>query len=337
MSDAPTSDVTGEREDDNEGSAIRDACPCHDEQPASYRITGQPDMPVLWLDTHAVSNIADALNNEKDDDESKRNRRVIEKLTELRQDGTIFSFESDQLYEIESSPTRVRRCLDVLSLLSQGARTSYHHVRREQVRVGMEAHLQRQLETAIEWCSAFDGDPFEDHSVAGKFFVRARFEPDDEEIARRRTMYGTIAAEWEKLRQSTRGGSFNDRFTERLNTERLGVFETLSHRINEAIDRTAAPDGDVAGIVAGRYEMFLGPLRDWQSMGGDNLLGMLEFFRCSHHTELPLIDIWSHLAAWRIVGSEPVSPSDVMDIHHISAFMPHCTHMVLDKSMINAV
>uniref|UniRef100_UPI003568D3EB hypothetical protein n=1 Tax=Gemmatimonas sp. TaxID=1962908 RepID=UPI003568D3EB len=90
-------------------------------------------------------------------------------------------------------------------------------------------------------------------------------------------------------------------------------------------------------IVAGRYEMFLGHLRDWQSMGGDNLLGMLDFFRCSHHTELPLIDIWSHLAAWRIVGTETFSPSDVMDIHHISAFMPYCTHMVLDKSMINAV
>lgn len=174
-------------------------------------------------------------------------------------------------------------------------------------------------------------------ATADVYFVRARFEPDEEELTRRRTTYETISAEWENLRRSSPGGPFRDRFAERLECERLGMFEPLSHRIDEYMERTDAPDGDVAGILAGRYEMFLGPFRDWQSMGGGSLLGMLDFYRFSHHNELPLVDIWSHLAAWKIVGSEPISPSDIMDIHHISGCMPYCTHMVLDKSMINAV
>ena len=294
-------------------------------------------MPVLWLDTYAVSNIADALHNSKDDAESTRNREIIERLTALRQAGAIFSFESDQLYEIESAPPRVRRCLDVLALLSQGAQTSYHDVRREQVWAGMEAHLQKQLETTIEWRTAFHGDPFADHSVAGKFFVRARFEPDNEEIARRRTTYENISTEWEKLRQEDRVGEFKDRFVKRLDTERLGKFEALSHQMVEALDRAATPDGVAAGVLDGNDGLFLVPLHAWKSMGGTNVLDMLDFYRCSHHSELPINDIWSHLAAWRLVGAETVSPSDIMDIHHISAFLPYCTHMVLDKSMINAV
>jgi hypothetical protein len=75
----------------------------------------------------------------------------------------------------------------------------------------------------------------------------------------------------------------------------------------------------------------------WRRLGGEGLVDLVDFYYSPFYFDLPYVDIESRLSAWRISGGEEIKTGDVMDIHHISGFMPYCTHMVLDRSMINAV
>ncbi len=102
----------------------------------SYAIEGQPSIPVIWLDTHAVSDLAVASGRDEVDE---RREAIREQLLQLRRSVEVFSFESDQMVEIEVVEHRIDHCARLLSDLSQGVTTSYLTVQRVQRQIGMTA------------------------------------------------------------------------------------------------------------------------------------------------------------------------------------------------------
>jgi hypothetical protein len=78
------------------------------------------------------------------------------------------------------------------------------------------------------------------------------------------------------------------------------------------------------------------PLAYWQVAGGVGFDDMYEFYGSPYYLRLPSVEISLELVTQKVIAGEPIKPSDVMDINNISALLPYCTHMVLDRSMINA-
>jgi len=81
------------------------------------------------------------------------------------------------------------------------------------------------------------------------------------------------------------------------------------------------------------------PLILWKHYGGeeDALRGLYNFYGSEHYKTLPYISISSEMWAHLLVAGQAIRPSDVMDVRHISTFLPYCHVMVIDGSMIELV
>ena len=145
-----------------------------------YQVVGAPAVPVIWFDTHAVSELAEAVASNRCDQQRPLLRDLHRRIVELRQANRIVVLETDQMYEVERRPDLVKRCVEMLTQLSQGARSSYTTVQRRQLEVGMTTRLACRSRAEIAWSTCWEHDPFADHSVnifGGSVIVRTRFQP----------------------------------------------------------------------------------------------------------------------------------------------------------------
>jgi hypothetical protein len=61
-----------------------------------YSIQARPELPVIWLDTHAIAQMATARARPGEDRVNVYLRELYDRLVQLRKEGEVFSFESDQ-------------------------------------------------------------------------------------------------------------------------------------------------------------------------------------------------------------------------------------------------
>ncbi len=305
-----------------------------------YQIINKPHVPIVWLDTHAISQVALALYKPTEEPSNAYRRRLYKQLVELRKAGKIFSFESDQLTEIEIRPELVKKATDVLTHTSQGIHTYYRHPERMQFQIAIKAHIEQNELPEIEWRTAFiGGDPMREQSV-GRFFVRAHFEPKPEEIADRKRVNNAIADEWEKLRTELVKQKIpeNRRRELQFQNELLAgqrVFIEILAKLAAQQKSGIAPTDDEFWAA---LEVVGTPATLWKNYGGkDGTKGIIQFYGSDHYKSIPYVAISSEMSAHKIVSGEIIKPSDVMDVHNISAFLPYCTVMVLDRAMIHIV
>ena len=299
-----------------------------------YSVTERPEVPVVWLDSHAISDIASAVRRGSPAELID----TWELMSALRRSGRLFSFESDQLYEIERKPSLVDSCTTILTHLSQGISTSYLHANDQEIRTGMTTALASDASAELRWSSIFRDDPFKDTTVDG-LLVRADFLATEDDRRRRRDGAELVASEWEDIRQHylALGLQVQERRRRAFDREQLGVHEALTHMTRLA-QSYWNPDGhDPSEEESGAVSSLAPRLADWRHLGGGGIADMLDFYKSDYFLNLPHVSISSWITAQRIAGGERIKPSDVMDIHHIASFMPYCTHMVIDKAMINAV
>lgn len=321
-----------------------ECCAQHDVGRATveYRIVGVPDVPVVWFDTHAVSELAEAVASDRADQQRPLLRELHRRVVELRQANRIVVLETDQMYEVEHVPRIARRCSEMLTQLSQGARSSCTTVQQRQFEIGMRTHLARQAQRDIDWSTCWEDDPFADHSVhafGAQVFVRVRVEPSTEQLALRRATADKIAAQWEQRRAAQQGirRPRAQRLQEQIAVERTGQLQVVRKLVEDAYARIDSGEPFTGEELDIQNGLVSAPLRIWRTLGGVDLADMIDYYASPHHQELPFVDIASRLAAGRITGNETIKPSDWTDIKNIAAFLPYCTHMVLDKAMIEAV
>ncbi|MGB8858304.1 MAG: hypothetical protein WCC60_03560 [Ilumatobacteraceae bacterium] len=243
-----------------------------------YEIVGTPDVPVIWFDTHAVSELAEAVASDRDDQQRPLLRELHRRLVELRKANRIVVFETDQMYEVERVPSIARRCSEMLVQLSQGARSSYTTVQRRQREVGMVTRLASGSQAEIPWSTFWKNDPFADHSVdifGGSVFVRVRFEPSKDELAARRRTGEKIAEAWEQLRTQGRADRRPQlqRLAEQVAAERSGHLDAINHLVRNAFrhidsrESFAPEELDVQNAVVSIRTLTLDPEHQYQPTG----------------------------------------------------------------------
>ncbi len=299
----------------------------------------KPAMPVLWLDTHAIANIALALDKPKSDNTNIYLRKLFEKIVKLRLEKKIISFESDQLTELEVRPELLRTTTKVLSQTSQGLVTHYQLPMKAQERLAMQSALGSVSTCNVAFQTAFHDDPMLDQTVDG-LIISARMRKSADAIVETQQTNKSISEIWEQMRVANAAEHEPEKIRiakhaklEALTTKKM--FESVFKR-SMALADTQQPttEEDIFQYL----EIVKMPGIIWQQLGGSNSAkGISDFYSSDYYLELPFLDIQSKLTAYKITGTEKIKPSDVMDIHNISAFMPYCNLMVLDKAMIHAV
>lgn len=289
----------------------------------------RPGVPVIWLDTHAITDLLEAQEQANPTAADRGLRSLFDRLLELRRARRIFIFETDQIYEIEGRPELVEGSSRILSQLSQGVRTNYRTVLQNQTIQAIDSLVAGFDDVVLPFRTAFDTDPFAAQQT-GRFIIRAHRAPSTDEINERTVHAEDLAGQWEHLRShADRKIPFAKRREARRQIELVGHQDAIRQVVAEGPRR----------VLDGRWiDRVSSPFAMWRNRGGeDSIDAFVAFFGSDHYTALPFVQVYSALAAHIISSSQPIRRGDVMDLNHIAAAMPYCTHMVLDRSMIAAV
>lgn len=302
-------------------------------------VVSKPDIPVLWLDTHAVSNLAYAMSVPDDGNtDNGYKRRIYRRIVKLREAGRLMFSEADQLYEIAIRPELVASSKSILTAMSLGVKTSGDFIRDTQDQIAMKAYLRGGEEAIINWVSAFFDDPFEDKPQGG-FYIRADMGLTKSQVEAKKALNTSIAGEWEKLRKQYALERLTEkqRREKQTNRELMGQHKTFEMLLHRWAERGGLPSDVQSDEFWQEYNVLLVPLATWKRFGGKGLRDLSEFYRSYYYIKLPHVDIWSRLAGQKIVVGEPVRRGDVVDMHNIANFLPYASMMVLDAAMIHLV
>lgn len=294
----------------------------------------RPEISVIFLDTHSITDIAYALKNPTD--ENKKIRDVYEKMIKLVDQKKILIYEADQMYEIGIRKELVDDSTTVFARLTRGLHTSKDVVEERQHVIGMKSFIKGEKFVEIPFESAFVGDPFEDRTIGGMVLTVNMLTL--QMVKDRKLLNESIAEELELLRLKY----IQEKVPEKARRERQteaefnGYAATYRTILARYVNRGTEPTDEAEFWQ--ELNILKRPYSQWKLLGGKpDPVMLIDFYSSEFYKNLPHVDIWSRLAGQKIIIGEPVRRGDVADLHNIEHFMPYSHIMVLDRAMIGLV
>jgi hypothetical protein len=290
-------------------------------------------VPVLWLDTFAITQIAYAIFQKEQG--QKYNKKLFEQFTQLvhlRVAKKIIIFESDQLLEIAVREELVKLSKRVLSQLSGGLIVHSWEVREKQLMLALNAFAKTSTTETINWSDIYSDDPLKDRGILG-FLIRCDF-GINLRLNQKRKMDAAIYSNWKNIRNKYSNSSNKSNFLKQYKLEKSSGSRLAQDTISKVNE----------GIFTKHHPLYFN-LIDGPGSYLDALIPnvtspesiMIDFYKSSYFIDLPMKDISSILFAERLCGSEDIKKSDQTDIENISAFLPYVNYMIIDKAMADKV
>jgi hypothetical protein len=302
-------------------------------------ILTKPPIPVLWLDTWFILELAAALLS-NDDKRKKHADDIVEKIITLTQEKKVLCPKGDQNIEIEvSNNTKiVEKAREIQARMSLGISLNFYAaVENTQVQRMMKAVIEGKREIEFSYKDIFADDPIRTIDRKERFIIDVVIPQTQEQIDQQIEIHKSIAEDWEKLRLDAHA-------TKRTYDKTLELeFQGKADAIKHLIDRLALKQIQGVSISQDEYGQAVdvagGPIGWWSHYSGEenSLNSVLNFYRSSKYAQIPFVNVGTRLLAELVTGNETVNPSDVMDIHHLSTVLPYATYMVVDKRMRNRI
>lgn len=290
-------------------------------------------MPVLWLDTFAITQIATAIFQKKQG--RNYNKRLFEQyiqLVRLRVANKIIIFESDQLLEIAVRQELLRLSGRVLSQLSGGLIVRPWEAKEKQLMQALNAFVKKSTKSTIRWDDIYSDDPLKDRSVLG-ILVRCDVGVNAR-LNQKKQADEVVHNNWLKIREQYVGNATKINFQKQRELEKCGSAKLAQDIIFKL------KNGDLTEGHPLYYELIKKPGLYLQSHM-PNIVNfepaVVDFYKSSYFTDLPINDISSTLFAEKLCGNESLKQSDQADIDNIAAFLPYVNYMVIDSSMADKV
>ena len=293
------------------------------------------DVPVVWLDTHAITTIAYEVHKKEAGKQYDAN--VIDafhELAKLRIEHKVICFESDQLLELGVRPELVKISTRVMSQLSGGLRVHDWRIKNQQVEIGIDACAKNLSSATISWRDIYENDPLEDKSFLGMVVrcdVAVPFR-----VSQKRAMDKITVNRWREIKEdlAKKYTSHKDRFNYQLGKERNGdwnlVKDILDYEKNDPSNVWLNFKPQLLDCHTGHWLAINPDCKDANA-------AVLNFFQSEYNTELPVNDISCTLYAERLASNEDLKDSDKTDIDNIASFLPYVNYMLIDKAMIDKV
>lgn len=299
----------------------------------------RPPIPLLWLDTWCILELAAALDS-KDTRRRENADIIVEKIISLTQKKKLICPEGDQDIEIGvSNNTKiVEKAREIQARMSLGISLNlYATVEHLQIQRMMKAVIEKQNVAEFPWKDIFVDDPIRTIDRKDKFIVSVHIPRTQQQINEQIRVHKSIAQDWESLRQDVRANKRN--YDSTLALEFKGAAEAMVHVMANLAAKTIHKMPITDNEYMQSVDLIGKPLSWWEHYSGrKNVLAeVLSFYRSEEYTRIPFVSVGTRLLAELMSGNEVVSPSDVMDIHHMATIMPYASFMVIDKRIRNRI
>ncbi len=300
-------------------------------------IITEPTIPILWLDTWCILEMAAALDS-KDIPRRENAEKILDKIISLTKRKKLICPEGDQDIEIGvSNNTKiVAKSREIQAQMSLGISLNmYVGVEHLQIQRMMKAVIEKQPKAEFPWRDVFNDDPTRIIDRNDKFIVSVHIPQSQEQVDEQIATHKSIAKDWETLRQDARTKKVTYQTT--LAREFKGSAESISHVMANIAAKTIhkLPISDKEYMQS--VDIVGTPLSWWEHYSGkqDALKDVIAFYSSTEYTQIPFVNVGTRLLTELVSGNESVSAGDVMDIHHMSTILPYASYIVTDKRVRN--
>lgn len=297
----------------------------------------QPQIPILWLDTWCILELAAALDS-KDIPRRENAEKILDKIISLTKKKKLICPEGDQDIEIGVSNNKkiVEKSREIQAQMSLGISLNiYVAVEHLQIQRMMKAVIEKKDTVEFPWEDIFSENPIPIIDRNDKFIVSVHIPQSQDQIDEQINVNKSIAKDWESLRQDARANkrSYETTLVAEFKGSADAIVHTMANIAAKTIHKLPISDKEYMQSV----DIVGTPLSWWEHYSGkqDVLTDVLKFYRSDEYTQIPFVNVGTKLLAELVSGNEAVSPSDVMDIHHMSTVFPYASYMVVDKRVRN--
>lgn len=303
----------------------------------SYQRLPRCPLPVIFLDTHVISNMAKWKVGKKLDKLTEdRAKTLYERIHYLVRAKKMICPEIPTWQEEYRLNTRIRDiCEKVVVRLSKGISfKSPLAIEDSQIQLAMKAYVDGadSVDYSKQWFLMYYRDPVE--QLLEPFvvqFSRADKPQNNDQVRGRKTRLRDELADIK-----TADAQRTPTFDEKLQEEYVGYVRGILGPAFKLFEKCLK--GDDVTIEDIMNSMGLGiRLALWERLGGkpDHINGLMRFYASDHLKSVPNVEISAKLWAGFAVHLKGAKPkgSDSTDIRMIAAVLPYADLLILDKTM----
>jgi hypothetical protein len=300
----------------------------------------KPPIPLVWVDTWVFIKIAQAQAGEIKGEQADHLTALFQLLLALRDKKKAMCPETGQDIEVEAGGHLVDETRRVMAQVSRGVRTHYAYARSSQIYRAIAAYAREAQSFELPWRDLFLDDPIAALAEEGPI-IRVTTPFGKEGLEDVRASNTKLAEALEELRVAV--VKKNETFEQRLEIELGGAIEATFEILwswEKHINGGTFPDFSEVlrySDEVGRYLRSIeAEFKSARGRGGD-VGDLIAFYRSPHYRQLPTIRVFAELYAAKLTGTEPMKPSDPMDMNQIAAMLPFASYMLLDAAMRDKV
>ena len=288
------------------------------------------DIPIIWLDSSIIIKIAKWKNNTLS---NKSDLKVIPEIyctiKKLVDNKKIICPIADQKEEIYWNDDLI---IDILYSLSRGIKFKFRlSIEKYQMQQFMKAFIEKAEDASVSYRHAFRRDPIKELMEEKKYNVIVNM-PKLESMYEVEQKKENLRNKLEDLRTTAQNKKEN--FYQRLELEYEGCLNAILELGSNSLNKLFIQK-DFSLENYSNLTVLAEPLCWWKHFNGEpkDFNGLKSFYLSDTFKEIPIIEIKCKIFAKILTESSVIKKGDVMDIEQISALMPYCNYLVLDKSM----
>jgi hypothetical protein len=312
-------------------------------EPTVQYLVEKPPIPIVWLDTWVISNIAKAVVGEIKGDDAAVYLRLLRILEQLRDRVAVICPETGQAAELQTKGPSAEKAPGILTRVSGGVKTHFQHVIDQQVYRAMRGYVAKAETIQLPWPDVFIDDPIAELREK-RLLIRVDLGLDDDRrdlIQQKQELRAQL--EGIRLRNEQGKGSVQDRFSRQLDVELAGIADAsvtaFVEHMAKVMSGTATADDYLTAIgVFGLRMSALDRYSEEASGVRAGLEGLLRFYYSPYYRSLPSTKIIAAMYGFKLTRpDEAAKTGDARDIEQIAAIMPYATYVVVDNAMRNVL
>lgn len=305
----------------------------------------KPPIPLVWIDTWGVSNMAKARTGEITGTAADPFLRLEVELIRLRDQVAVICPEAGQAAELQMRGPSSKETLRLLTGIRGGVHTHYQHAIDQQFHAAMRAYATNASSVTYDWQQLFMEDPIAELNRlrhGQSFFVRVDlgYESQVEELLE---VKAKLQPKLEEIRLANLQARPKRTFADQLDRERRGLAQSAIEGMTGLIGKRFQGEPQTVDDYLGALSIFgmrmtalAGYLKE--STGRDaGFEDLLKFYGSPYADSVPSFRVMTHLFARRLIGSVPIRSGDAMDINYAGAILPFATFALVDNDMRDTI
>lgn len=290
-------------------------------------------IPIVWLDTNVLIEIARAKSGLKQDGPQKqRALSIFDLVYKLVRNGKILCIEGEQKNEYGINPKLADKYDKVITNLTLGIKLRpARETKQFQLYKMMQFFLRKKNDFILEKEDIFYQDPIQEIKEIDKtgFIVSVNSKISENEISEKLDIRDTLFNECERIRLDNKKikKNYKSQLKDELAAECAVIkrqFIVFKTQIN---DKTLNIDNLL------QASDILEPIVFWQRISGrvGDLGGLQKFYLSNEYRQIPNIEIFSRLYAALLTDPiRKIHLGDYMDIKQASIALPYCDYIITD-------